>query len=152
MFTSSARGDTHACPSAYDAAVSDLPITEAPDARLEEPPGSLEALVVDSPADVAARWPGCLAAWGALGEAALQAGSALEAYAYFRVGYHRGLDRLRAGGWRGSGPVRWAHEANRGFLRSLRGLGAAAAELGEHDEADRCRAFLQRLAPDAPGS
>jgi Protein of unknown function (DUF3151) len=136
----------------YDAAVAELPFRAAPDARLEEPPGSLEALAVDSPADVAARWPGCLAAWGALGEAALEAGRALDAYAYFRVGYHRGLDRLRAGGWRGAGPVPWAHEGNRGWLRSLGGLGAAAAELAEHDEADRCRAFLASVAPDAPAS
>ena len=33
----------------------------------------------------------------------------VEGYAYHRVGYHRGLDRLRASGWRGSGYVRWRH-------------------------------------------
>ena len=49
----------------------------------------------------------------------------------YRVGYHRGLDTLRANGWRGSGYVRWAEPTNRGFLRSLRGLGEMAAAIGE---------------------
>jgi hypothetical protein len=77
-------------------------------------------------------------------------GRTVDAYAYFRVGYHRGLDRIRKAGWRGSGRVPWSHEPNRGFLRSLRGLQLAAEALGERDEAERCQAFLQELAPDAP--
>lgn len=128
----------------------ELPITEPPQIHLAEPPESLEALSGAPPEEVAARWPACLAAWAALGEAALAAGRAVDAYAFFRVGYHRGLDRLRASGWRGSGRVLWSHEPNRGFLRSLRGLGAAADALGEDDEARRCRDFLAELAPDAP--
>ena len=67
-------------------------------------------------AAVAARDPRCLQAWADLAELA---GDPIEQYAYARVGYHRGLDALRAAGWRGSGYVRWRHEANRGFLRSL---------------------------------
>jgi hypothetical protein len=63
------------------------------------------------------------------------------------VGYHRGLDRLRANGWRGSGYVRWREETNRGFLRALRGLGQAAARIGEQDEAERCAQFLAQLEP-----
>ena len=55
----------------------------------------------------------------------------IERYAAFRVGYHRGLDALRANGWRGSGYVRWADETNRGFLRCLRGLQQMAAAIGE---------------------
>jgi hypothetical protein len=128
----------------------ELPITEPPQIRLAEPPDSLEALASSPPEEVAARWPACLAAWAALGEAALAAGRAVQAYAYFRVGYHRGLDRLRASGWRGSGAVPWSHEANRGFLRALSGLRSAADALGEDDEANRCRDFLATLAPDAP--
>ena len=50
----------------------------------------------------------------------------VEAYACFRVGYHRGLDALRGAGWKGSGLVRWAHPANRGFLRCLDGLRSAS--------------------------
>ena len=130
-----------------------FPIAEPPQTRIEEPSGSLDALdEAESPADVArvaAQWPQCLAAWAALGTEALADGRSVEAYAYFRVGYHRGLDRIRQAGWRGSGHVPWQHEPNRGFLRSLRGLGMAAAALGEQDEAARCAHFLKQLAPDA---
>jgi uncharacterized protein DUF3151 len=94
--------------------------------------------------DVVWRWPQCLAAWAHLGELARDD---VEAYACFRVGYHRGLDRLRQSGWRGSGHVRWMHEENRGFLRSLAGLARQAERLGEDDEAARCREFLVQLDP-----
>lgn len=87
--------------------------------------------------------------WARLGE---NARDEIEAYAYFRVGYHRGLDLLRANGWRGSGYVRWASESNRGFLRALRGLRDAAAAIGEHDEAERCAHFLRQLDPDWPAA
>ena len=130
--------------------MAELPITESPETTIEEPDGALEALQSGDATDVAARFPTCLTAWATLGERALADGRALEAYAYFRVGYHRGLDRIRQAGWRGSGRVPWSHEGNRGFLRSLRGLGAAAAVIGEADEADRCSEFLRDLAPDAP--
>jgi hypothetical protein len=66
------------------------------------------------------------------------------------VGYHRGLDRLRGSGWRGSGYVRWRHDTNRGFLRSLAGLQSTAAAIGERDEAERCAVFLQQLDPEWP--
>ncbi|MGA0916441.1 MAG: DUF3151 family protein, partial [Ilumatobacteraceae bacterium] len=71
----------------------------------------------------------------------------IEAYAAFRVGYHRGLDALRANGWRGSGYVRWAAASNHGFLRCLLGLQRRAAEIGELDEAERCALFLLQLDP-----
>jgi hypothetical protein len=101
-------------------------------------------------AAVAARYPRFLAAWAMLGELAAAAGDPaadVEAYAYFRVGYHRGLDALRAAGWRGSGYVRWRHESNRGFLESLDGLRSMAARFGETDEEQRCADFLQQLDP-----
>ena len=133
--------------------MAELPITEPPQTTIEEPPGSLEALAsatsTEDVAAVAARYPECLTAWAALGEAALEQDRVVEAYAYFRVGYHRGLDRIRRAGWRGSGKVPWAHEANRGFLRSLRGLSSAAAAIGEDAEATRCADFFAQLAPDA---
>ena len=132
----------------------DLPVGEPLETRIEEPEGSLEQLAAASSAEnaaaVAAKWPECLTAWAALGEAALDSNQNVQAYAYFRVGYHRGLDRIRKAGWRGSGSVPWSHEPNRGFLRSLRGLGAAAAVIGEEAEAQRCKEFLAQLAPDAP--
>jgi hypothetical protein len=61
------------------------------------------------------------------------------------VGYHRGLDALRGAGWRGSGYVRWRHETNRGFLRSLDALRQAANDIGETEEATRCELFLRQL-------
>jgi uncharacterized protein DUF3151 len=133
----------------------DLPITEPPETRIEEPAGSLEALSAASGEagvqEVAARYPDCLAAWAALGDEALSRGHAVQAYAYFRVGYHRGLDRLRKAGWRGSGRAPWSHPGNRGFLRALGGLGRAAEVIGEKEEETRCAEFLAQLAPDAPG-
>jgi hypothetical protein len=99
----------------------------------------------DAVAAVAARDPRCLQAWADLAELARDP---IEQYAYARVGYHRGLDALRAAGWRGSGAVRWRHEENRGFLRSLDALRAAAEEIGEADEAQRCALFLRQLDPE----
>jgi hypothetical protein len=130
--------------------MSHLPVNEPLEIDIQEPPGSLEALAGADAAEVAARFPECLTAWASLGESALAAGHNVEAYAYFRVGYHRGLDRIRRAGWRGSGRVPWKQESNRGFLRSLRGLAAAADAIGEEDEAIRCSEFLRAIAPDAP--
>jgi hypothetical protein len=134
------------------AVMPELPITEPAETTIEEPPDSLERLQGatsdEEVARVAADFPECLTAWAELGERALAAGRTIEAYAYFRVGYHRGLDRIRRAGWRGSGRVPWRHEPNRGFLRSLRGLGQAAALIGEGVEAERCKTFLGELSPD----
>jgi uncharacterized protein DUF3151 len=101
----------------------------------------------DAVAAVVARFPTFLDGWARLGE---MARDDVEAYACFRVGYHRGLDRLRQSGWRGSGYVRWRNETNRGFLRALDGLRAKAAAIGEDDEAERCALFLRQLDPDWP--
>jgi hypothetical protein len=100
-------------------------------------------------AAVVARWPRFLDGWAQLG---LLGRDDVECYAYHRVGYHRGLDRLRASGWRGSGYVRWRHEPNRGFLRALDGLRAAAEAIGEQDEAERCAQFLRQLDPEWPST
>ncbi len=99
----------------------------------------------DAVAGVVARWPRYLDARARLGD---HAGDDVEAYACYRVGYHRGLDRLRQSGWRGAGFVRWRHETNRGFLRSLDGLRRAAAAIGEVDEESRCDEFLRQLDPE----
>lgn len=96
---------------------------------------------------VCARWPTFLAAWASLGDAVDEPALA---YASYRTGYHRGLDRLRANGWRGSGFVRWRHETNRGFLRALAGLQQTAAAIGEADEDQRCALFLRQLDPEWP--
>ena len=120
-----------------------------------EPDEALAALADAEAADdrvaaigaVCARWPRFLAAWASLGDATDE--PALK-YAAYRTGYHRGLDRLRANGWRGSGYVRWRYETNRGFLRALAGLQATAAAIGEHDEDERCAVFLRQLDPEWP--
>jgi hypothetical protein len=108
---------------------------------LEVPEAERRAAV----AAVARDYPRSLRAWAYLGELARDD---IEAYACYRVGYHRGLDALRANGWRGSGYVRWAHDENRGFLASLAGLARIALEIGETDEAARCEEFLRLLDPD----
>jgi hypothetical protein len=93
---------------------------------------------------VVAIWPRYVDAWARLGDLGRDD---IERYAAYRVGYHRGLDALRASGWRGSGYVRWSHENNRGFLRALRGLGQMADRIGEADEAERIALFIQQLDP-----
>ena len=96
-------------------------------------------------AEVVANNPRFLDGWAQLGRLGRDN---VESYACYRVGYHRGLDRLRASGWRGSGYVRWEHETNRGFLRALQGLRDMAAAIGEVDEEERCRHFLYQCDPN----
>ncbi len=96
-------------------------------------------------AQVVAAFPRSLNGWAALGSLGRDD---IERYAAYRVGYHRGLDALRANGWRGSGYVRWADETNRGFLRCLGGLQRMAAAIGETDEAERISLFILQLDPN----
>lgn len=127
------------------------PETVLPDAPDEARGALAQALAApaegarEAIATIAAAYPSYLEAWARL---ATVARDPVEAYAYARVGYHRGLDALRAAGWRGSGYVRWANPSNRGFLMSLEALAWAAADLGEEAEADRCRVFLRQLDPE----
>jgi hypothetical protein len=97
-------------------------------------------------ADVVRRHPASSYLWALLAERSLApAGGTpdpVAAYAYARTGYHRGLDALRRAGWRGTGPVPADHLANQGFLRALLALAEAASAIGEDDEAERCRTFL----------
>ena len=90
-------------------------------------------------------------AWATLAEGALadEGIDDVTAYAYARVGYHRSLDLLRRNGWKGQGPVPWEHEPNRGFLRALAALSAAAERIGETSEATRCSDFLRDSSPAA---
>jgi Protein of unknown function (DUF3151) len=116
-------------------------VADALTAALALPAGEQHAAV----SAVAAADPKCLQAWATLAELA---DAPIEQYAFARVGYHRGLDALRAAGWRGSGYVRWRHESNRGFLRSLHALELAAAAIGEVEEEQRCALFLRQLDPE----
>jgi hypothetical protein len=99
--------------------------------------------------DLAARYPASSAAWAALADQAFADGRVVDAYAFARTGYHRGLDQLRRNGWKGQGPVPWSHGPNRGFLRCLSMLAKAAAAIGEADEAARCAQFLRDCDPSA---
>lgn len=95
--------------------------------------------------EVVGREPTLLAGWAALaglGE------TPIERYAYARVGYHRGLDALRANGWGGRGYVRWGQPTNQPFLTCLVRLRSAAAEIGEIAEVTRIGDFLRELDPD----
>ena len=123
---------------------------------LPEPPATLlpiddAAALVDElpPEELAARYPASSAAWATLAERALSDGRIVAAYAFARTGYHRGLDQLRRNGWKGSGPIPWSHEPNRGFLRCLHTLAKAADAIGEADEAARCAQFLRDSDPAA---
>jgi len=89
--------------------------------------------------------PTSLIVWAHLGK---NGRDTIESYAAYRVGYHRGLDKLRKNGWRGSGFVRWAHEPNQGFIKCLNGLRLAAKEIGELEEFQRCTDFIKQLDPD----
>jgi hypothetical protein len=105
-----------------------------------------------APEEVAAANPTSSIAWAVLAERALEDGITITGYAYARTGYHRGLDQLRRSGWKGFGPVPFAHEPNRGFLRALASLQRAAEAIGETDEAERCRVFLADSDPAAPAA
>ena len=118
----------------------DAAVRHAVQQALAAPPDERRALA----AAIVAGNPRSLVGWCTLGDVATDT---IEKYAAYRVGYHRGLDTLRANGWRGSGYVRWADETNRPFLGCLRGLGAMAAAIGEYDEAERIALFLGQLDP-----
>ncbi|OBH08776.1 hypothetical protein A5696_19470 [Mycobacterium sp. E2699] len=111
-----------------------------------------ELLANENPSSVAAAHPSASVAWATLAEAALASGTvdaAVTAYAYARTGYHRGLDQLRRNGWKGFGPVPYAHEPNRGFLRCVAALAKAADTIGETDEYLRCLDLLDDCDPAA---
>ncbi len=122
---------------------------EPPETLLPEDPGAVAIAGGESPRDVAATHPDSTIAWALLAAEALAAGSDVEGYAYARTSYHRSLDLLRRNGWKGHGPVPWAHEANRGFLRALAVLADGSERLGDTGEAHRCREFLRESSPEA---
>lgn len=123
---------------------------EPPETRLPE--DAVARAADDGGADLselARTHPASSLAWALLAERALAAGADVEAYAYARTGYHRGLDALRRSGWRGHGPVPWAHQPNRGFLRAVAALAIAAQRIHEDEEAHRCRELLRESSREA---
>ena len=113
-------------------------------------PAVAELAAGADPTKVAAAQPASSAAWATLAEAALADGAPVMAYAYARTGYHRGLDQLRRSGWKGFGPVPWAHEPNRGFLRALAALQRAAAVEGSPAALARMLQIASAPAKSAP--
>ncbi|MCW0215009.1 MAG: DUF3151 domain-containing protein [Pseudonocardia sp.] len=106
----------------------------------------------EDPADVAAANPASVIAWATLAEASLAEGASITAYAYARTGYHRGLDQLRRNGWKGFGPIPWSHEPNRAIFRALAALLRASDAIGETDEVERLRSFIEDSDPAAPAA
>ena len=104
-----------------------------PDARK----GAISAVVADHPTFIDG--------WAQL---APYGDDSVERYAYARVGYHRGLDALRAAGWGGTNYVRWSQPTNRPLLTCLVRLRRAAAEIGEVEEVKRLTELLGELDPD----
>ncbi|GHH69475.1 hypothetical protein GCM10018793_01970 [Streptomyces sulfonofaciens] len=130
------------------------PLLDGPEpTRLPDTPENADATrLLDegtSATEVAARYPAFSLAWAVLAEEALSAGRSVEAYAYARTGYHRGLDQLRRARWGGHGPVPYDHRPNHGFLRCLAALARAASAIEETEEATRCRDFLRDSSAEA---
>jgi hypothetical protein len=136
--------------------VAELPMADRHETTLPPPDAAaaeaLERALALDPAEqrtavgaVVADHPTFLAGWATL---ATLGADPIERYAYARVGYHRGLDALRAGGWGGRGFVRAATPTNRPFLACLVRLRDAAAEIGETAEVARIDGFLRELDPD----
>jgi hypothetical protein len=120
-----------------------------PETRLPEDPATRPIEDGVDPRQVATSYPASSLPWAVLAEDALADGLDLEAYAFARTGYHRGLDALRRSGWRGQGPVPWSHVPNRGFLRALAALSRAAGRIGEVEEERRCADFLRDSSAEA---
>lgn len=121
-----------------------------PETRLAPDPAAEKLDAGVDPVQVAATHPTSSLAWAVLSEDALADGDRdVEAYAYARTGYHRGLDALRKNGWKGFGPVPWSHEGNRGVLRCFYYLAQAAQQIGETEEYQRLSTLLDDSDPAA---
>jgi hypothetical protein len=132
----------------------DLLAASMPETRLPADPAAEELAGADSRrlVELVAANPASSLGWALLAEQALAGGrlhSDVAAYAYARTGYHRGLDALRRNGWKGSGPIPWSHEPNRGFLRALWALSVAAGRIGDTVEQQRCVEFLRDSSLEA---
>ena len=99
--------------------------------------------------DTALAHPDSPAVWAARAERELSDGDKLIAYAYARTGYHRSLDRLRANGWKGWGPVPASHEPNQGVLKAIAMLAVTSQTIGDQAEYDRCHQMLSDADPQS---
>ena len=120
-------------------------------------PPPVKLPVEDVPADItvatALTHPESPVVWATLAENAIAAAASdadkVAAYAMARTGYHRSLDRLRANGWKGWGPVPFAHQPNQGVLRAIAALALASKMIDDEGEYDRCRQMLSDADPDS---
>ena len=117
-----------------------------PPVQLPDDPAAGNDLLND---DTALAHPDSPSVWAARARRELDGGDVLVAYAYARTGYHRSLDRLRANGWKGWGPVPYSHEPNRGVLESIAMLAVTSQAIGDNAEYDRCRQMLSDADPAA---
>lgn len=117
-----------------------------PPVHLPEDPAHGKDLLADA---TALAHPDSPSVWAARASRELEHGDTLVAYAYARTGYHRSLDRLRANGWKGWGPVPASHEPNRGVLQAIGMLALASQAIGDDAEYDRCRQMLSDADPDS---
>ena len=111
----------------------------------EDPADNLDLL----DRETALSHPESPAVWAARAAVELTDGDVLIAYAYARTGYHRSLDRLRANGWKGWGPVPANHAPNRGVLKAIAMLALASKAIGDTGEYDRCRQMLSDADPES---
>lgn len=111
-------------------------------------PEVLEALTKFSADEVAKMHPVAVLPWAELAYQAREEGDNVQAYAFSRVGYHRGLDALREVGWAGEGHIPWSHRPNRGFLRCVYVLLKSAKALGDDEEVEHIHAFLRDSSPE----
>lgn len=118
-----------------------------PETRLPQDPA--QEMSAQDPTAIATAHPESSLGWAILAEQAYERGDDIQAYAYARTGYHRGLDALRKAGWKGQGPVPWEHPPNQGFLRALAVLSRAAESIDEEAEQRRCADFLRDSSPQA---
>ena len=79
--------------------------------------------------------------------ARLQAATDAEAYACYRVGYHRGLDQLRQSGWRGQGYVRWRMSPTGASCAPWPAWPGWRAPSASTTRPERCLTFVAQLDP-----
>ncbi|AKE40679.1 Protein of uncharacterised function (DUF3151) [Corynebacterium kutscheri] len=100
---------------------------------------------------VALTHPSSPLVWATIAEDAITAATSdsekVQAYAFARTGYHRSLDRLRAHGWKGWGPVPFSHTPNQGVLRAIAALGNASLMINDQPEYNRIRQMLSDADP-----
>lgn len=120
----------------------------AAEIHLPARPEVLEALKHEPAEKVAQQYPVAVLPWAELADVAREDGDTVQAYAFARVGHHRGLQALREAGWEGEGHIPWSHRPNRGFLRCVYILYKAAKALGDDEEVEHFHTFLLDASPE----